>query len=226
MRSSVLLAAVIPLAGCGSQLGGPKQGEIWANVKDGLRYVYIPPGTFRMGCSPGDTDCRDEEKPAHNVKVSKGFWMGQTPVTVAAYRKYASVTERSIPSLSKGSDEDTVPMTNVSWDDSRDYCSWTGLRLPTEAEWEYAARAGTSGMRYGEPDEIAWHAGNSGGRPHPVAQKRPNAFLLNDLFGNVWQWTADWYKPFESDSMETDPKGAPGGEHRVMRGGCWFVDFS
>jgi formylglycine-generating enzyme required for sulfatase activity len=221
MRPSLLFVAVILLVGC-----GPRQGDIWANPKDGLRYVYIPSGTFRMGCSPGDTDCRDEEKPAHTVRISKGFWMGQTPVTVAAYRKYASVTGESMPNLSKGWDDDAVPMTSVSWTDTRGYCAWEGLRLPTEAEWEYASRAGVTGVRYGELDEIAWHSGNSVGHPSPVAQKRANAFMLYDMLGNVWQWTADWYKPYEGDSMETDPQGPPSGEDRVLRGGCWFVDSS
>ena len=178
-----------------------------------------------MGCSPGDADCRDDEKPAHKVKISKGFWMGQTPVTVAAYRKYVSATRQPMPDLDKGWDDDPLPMTWISWTESRDYCAWQGLRLPTEAEWEYAARAGTTGVRYGELDDIAWHNRNSEFHPHPVAQKRANAFLLFDMLGNVSQWTADWYgEKYYSQAAELDPQGPATGTERVSKGGQWGGD--
>jgi sulfatase modifying factor 1 len=223
MRLRFLLAGWVLVANC----AGPsvRQGDIWANPKDGLRYVYVPPGTFRMGCSPGDTHCVEDERPTHNVRISKGFWMGQTPVTVAAYRKAASVNGVSMPELDKGWDDDAVPMTSVSWADSRGYCAWAGLRLPTEAEWEYAARAGITGVRYGELNEIAWHIGNSGGHPRPVARKRANAFLLYDMLGNVSQWTADWYgEKYYSQGAELDPQGPTTGTDRVLRGGRWAGD--
>ena len=178
-----------------------------------------------MGCSPGDTSCRDDERPAHYVKISNGFWMGQTPVTVAAYRKYVSAAKQPMPDLDKGWDDDPLPMTWVSWTESRDYCTWAGLRLPTEAEWEYAARAGNTGVRYGELDDIAWHSGNSDGHPHPVAQKRANAFLLSDMLGNVSQWTADWYGEIHhSQGPELDPQGPSTGTNRVLKGGQWNGD--
>ena len=239
---------------------GPVKGDVKVNPKDGLRYVFIPHGTFRMGCSAGDGDCHDDEKPSHDVRISKGFWMGQTDVTVEAYKKYVRESGKSMPDepvarekkLNPNWSNDTVPMTMVSWTDSRDYCDWAGLRLPTEAEWEYAARGGSSSARYGELDEIAWWGGNSGdktfdadgiiksdssnyfkkliengGRPRGVAQKRANAFKLYDMLGNVWQWTADWYKtPYAGDMLETDPQGPPGGERRVLRGGSWVVNSS
>ena len=179
---------------------------------------------FRMGCSPGDGDCGESEKPAHEVRISKGFWMGQTAVTVGAYKRFVVDTGRSMPKLWSGDwNNEPLPMTRVSWTDARDYADWAGLRLPTEAEWEYAARAGTTGARYGELDDIGWHTDNSGGKPREVAQKRPNEFKLYDMLGNVLEWTADWYsKKYESEGVAIDPKGPPDGEHRVLRGGSWI----
>ena len=121
--------------------------------KDGLPYVYVPAGTFRMGCAhPTDEPCRDQEKPAHDVRISKGFWMGQTEVTVAAYKRYVQAAGKAMPAepeifgrkLNPQWSLESLPMTDVDWNDARDYCEGNGLRLPTEAEWEYAARAGIS----------------------------------------------------------------------------------
>jgi formylglycine-generating enzyme required for sulfatase activity len=95
-----------------------------------------------------------------------------------------------------------------------------GFRLPTEAEWEYAARAGSTGPTYGDIEQVAWHEDNSGHRTHPVGQAQPNAFGLYDMLGNVWEWTWDWYAPYP-DRPATDPTGPPTGEERVLRGGSW-----
>src|SRR4029079_17468029 len=105
--------------------------------KDGLKYVWIPKGTYQMGCSPGDDECMDREKPPHTVTISQGFWIGQTEVTQEAYRLVKGVN----PSSFKGPNR---PVDNLSWEDARSYCEAVGFRLPTEAEWEYAARAGTA----------------------------------------------------------------------------------
>ena len=222
------------------------------NARDGLRYAYVPAGTFRMGCATdADGPCQDHEKPAHEVQILKGFWMGQTEVTVEAYKRYARATGKPMPeepklngrSLNPQWSFETVPMTMVDWNDARGYCEWAGLRLPTEAEWEYAARGGTTGARYGVLDDVAWYGNNSGNswmdaaakdggnyvnrltangtRPRPVGQKRANAYKLNDMLGNVWEWTADWYGPYKGESGEMDPQGPGGGEYRVLRGGSW-----
>ncbi len=196
--------------------------EVRTNPKDGLRYVRIPAGTFRMGCSPGDdTNCQDNEKPVREVRISKAFWMGQTAVTVGAYRRFAAATGKAMPSLTHSGD--SLPMTAVNWAEAQGYCEWAGMRLPTEAEWEYAARAGTTGARYAELENVAWYRDNSDHKPHPVGQKTPNGFKLYDMLGNVWEWTADWYEgTYTGSSPVIDPTGPSTGERRVLRGGSWY----
>jgi formylglycine-generating enzyme len=157
------------------------------NPKDGLAYVWIAPGKFQMGCSAGDRDCFAWEKPRRPVTIEKGFWIGQTEVTQQAY---LHVTGKN-PSRYRGARR---PVDQVSWFDARHYCQAVGMRLPTEPEWEYAARGGVAAARYGPLDEVAWHDGNSGDRTHEVGQKRPNANGLYDTLGNVWEWVEDSYE--------------------------------
>jgi len=182
---------------------GPKVGDFKVNPRDGLKYMWIPPGTFMMGCSPGDNQCYADEEPAHEVTISRAFWLGQTDVTQAAFQRVMN----SNPSAFKG---DNLPVEQVTWDEAQGYCQKIGGRLPTEAEWEYAARAGSPAARYGNLDDIAWYSGNSGGKTHEVGQKQANAFGLFDMLGNVWQWTADWY-----DAGHT---------MRALRGGSWLYN--
>ena len=178
----------------------PKVVDPWSNPKDGLTYVWIPAGSFMMGCSPGDNLCIDDGPPAHQVMIEGGFRIGQTEVTQAAYRQ---VTGKPHTSHFKG---DNLPVENVSWDDAKDYCEAAGGRLPTESEWEYAARAGTTGPRCGDLNAVAWNANNSGNRTHEVKRKMPNKWGLYDMLGNVAEWTADNYD----------------GNTKVIRGGAWF----
>ena len=189
----------------------------WINPKDGLEYVRIAPGTFMMGCSPGDSECSGDEKPAHSVTLTKGFRMGATPVTQEAYQRVM----RTNPSNFKGA---KLPVETVNWTEAQNYCSAVGMRLPTEAEWEYAARAGTAGARYGNLDAIAWYDKNSDSKTHEVAQKQPNAWGLYDMLGNVWQWTGDWYADKYQGGNETDPKGPASGQYRALRGGSWYFE--
>ena len=176
------------------------------NSKDGLTYVWIPPGKFQMGCSPGDAACDDNERPVHEVTIVRGFWLGQTPVTQQAY-------QRVVGKNPSGHAGPNLPVEYVDWSEAQAYCVAIGGRLPTEAEWEYAARAGSTGARYGNLDEIAWYAANSGGQSHEVAQKPANAFGLYDMLGNVWQWVADWFGPY--------PSVAAAGQLKENRGGSW-----
>jgi formylglycine-generating enzyme required for sulfatase activity len=185
------------------------------------KYVLIRAGTFFMGCSLGDTECYPEEKPTHKVTLSRDFYMGTTEVTVRAYRQFAQKTNRYMPQTSSQTEDD--PVVNVSWEEASEYCKWdTGGRLPTEAQWEYAARAGSSAARYGDLDAIAWYDRNSGGRPHAVGQKSPNGFGLYDMLGNVWEWCSDWYdEKYYEKSPPQDPQGLPTGIYRSLRGGSW-----
>jgi TonB family protein len=172
------------------------------NATDGQRYVWIPPGAFTMGCSQGDTECDNGEKPPRAERIAGGFWLGQTEVTQAAYLRVTGGN----PSTHKG---DQLPVETLAWNHAVNYCKAIGGRLPTEAEWEYAARAGVGWARYGSLDAVAWFSGNSGGITHPVALKQPNAFGLYDMLGNVWEWVED--------------SGA-GAATRILRGGASLVD--
>ncbi|MBI4874297.1 MAG: SUMF1/EgtB/PvdO family nonheme iron enzyme [Acidobacteria bacterium] len=213
--------------------GAPEAGAVKTNPDDGQSYVWMPPGEFQMGCSPGDKQCSDDEKPARTIKITRGFWLGQTPVTVGAFRRFAENTGISMPGepatgqrkLNPQWSDLEQPLVAVTWTVAKAYCeSWARGRLPTEAEWEYAARAGSAGARYGELDAIAWYDGNSGERIHQVKQKQPNAWGLYDMLGNVWEWVSDWYEEnYYKDlpSPVADPMGPPAGTYRVMRGGSW-----
>lgn len=161
-------------------------GPVRQNARDGLMYVWIPQGKFMMGCSPGDAECGDDEKPAREVTISRGFWMGQTEVTQTAYQQVMGAN----PSYFKGAQR---PVEFVSWEEAGAYCGKVGLRLPTEAEWEYAARAGNPNTRYGELGTVAWYDDNTGRQTHDVKQKQANHWGLYDMLGNVWEWTADLY---------------------------------
>ncbi len=218
-----LIAAI---RAAGEMVVAPQPGKVQTNSKDGLRYIWIPPGAFMMGCSPTDNECESDERPAHGVTISKGFWMGQTEVTVGAYKRFAQNTGRNMPvapPFNTGWQNEAMPMLHDEWNDAKAYCQWAGGRLPTEAEWEYAARAGSADARYGPIDDVAWHGGNSGGRPHEAGQLRPNSFGLIDMLGNIWEWVSDWYGPrYFDNSPERDPQGPTSGENRILRGGSWF----
>ena len=187
-----------------------------------MQFATIPAGSFMMGCSPGDAGCYAEEKPVHRVTITQPFEMSKFQLTQQDYEAVMNTN----PSNFKGSN---LPVENVSWDDAQRFCEAVNgkrdgyrYRLPTEAEWEYAARAGDPSSRYGPLLQIAWFRDNSGGTTHPVGEKQPNAFGLYDMLGNVWEWVQDWYGiTYYSHKPDSDPKGPESGEYRVSRGGSW-----
>ena len=190
----------------------------------GMEFLWIPQGAFVMG-SPEDEEGRNDDEVQHAVRISQGFWMGKYEVTQGEWE--AVMGENPSDFKECGS---RCPVDSVSWEDVQEFTqklnereSGSGYRyrLPSEAEWEYAARAGTTGARYGELEEIAWYEANSGEEPHPVGMKRANAWGLHDMLGSVWEWTADWYETYPTGSV-TDPEGPSTGSNRVARGGSWY----
>ena len=189
-----------------------------------MELKWIPSGEFMMGSGEYPS-----EGPLHRVRISKGFWMGKYEVTQSQWEQ---VTGNN-PSQVKGAD---LPIDRVRWTDCQEFigklqgqCPNKGLtfRLPTEAEWEYACRAGTTTRFYtgdaeADLDRAGWYAKNSGGKPHPVGGKIPNSWGLYDMHGNTWEWCQDWYGPYPPGAV-TDPKGPSKGYLRVARGGQWFI---
>ncbi|MEI9813938.1 MAG: formylglycine-generating enzyme family protein [Acidobacteriota bacterium] len=176
----------------------PAGAKIRRDPKDGLTYIWVAPGTFALGCPPDDPDCYSWEATPHAVSIRNGFWIGQTEVTQTAYQTVTNVN----PSRDRAPG---LPVNGVSWYAARSFCASTGKRLPTEDEWEFAARALNPAPIYGPVDTVAWYLGNSLNAPHPVSLKAANKLGLHDMLGNLWEWTEDAYTPI------------PG--MRILRGG-------
>jgi formylglycine-generating enzyme required for sulfatase activity len=188
-------------------------------------FIKIPAGEFDMGCSPDNGECdgaNANERPRHHVRISKGFEIGKYEVTQAMWESVMG----SNPSHFEGADR---PVDKVGWEDTQKFLRRLNARndgyryrLPTEAEWEYAARAGSTTAHYGSLDRIAWYRGNSNRQTHPVGQKQPNAWGLYDVEGNVWEWVQDFYiEKYYSISPLVDPQGPALGLGRVIRGGSF-----
>ena len=181
-----------------------------------MEFVKIAPGEFMMGCSPGDAQCNSDENPRHRVQITKGFEIGKYEVTQAQW----VALMQSNPSSGKG---DTRPVETVNKIEAQEFAAKLNAvndgyryRLPTEAEWEYAARAGADSPNSGPLGDVAWHAANSEDETHPVGQKKPNTWGLYDMQGNVREWVSDFYSAaYYSISPSVDPTGpqpcAPGG---------------
>lgn len=217
----------------------------------GMKFVGIPAGSFYMGsCKPGmvcssgssDSDAKDNETPQHKVRISKGFQMGMYEVTLGQFKQFIAGASRSdllnddFRRYNNHGDQDAV--TKVSWNDAQAFIHWLNkkersyhYRLPTEAEWEYAARAGRQTVyswgnsknvagRYAWYDENAYNVGAK--YTHAVGVKQPNAWGLYDMHGNAWEWVEDWYDArYYRNSPVTDPAGPRSGQYRVNRGGSW-----
>ena len=203
------------------------------NVQAG--FAWIKPGIFSMGSPQSEVDRDNIEGPQTRVTITRGFWMGIHEVT---QKEFSSVMG-SNPSQFKG---DLLPVEQVIWYDATNYCAkltvkgrhagqlpmGSVFRLPTEAEWEYACRAGTK-TRFSQGDDpgyvnlgkFAWYRANSGNQTHSVGQKLPNEWGLYDMYGNVYEWCSSWYGVYPGGSV-VDPKGPPSGAYRAMRGGSWL----
>ncbi len=229
---------IASLQSCGKpDISSPKDIELSAD-DGGMAFVTIPAGTFTMGSPDSEVGRFESEGPQHQVTISKNFEMQTTEVTqsqwVAVMRSNPSFFTKSencpgeFTQLNGISICPNSPVEQVSWDDVRAFISKLNrhangyrYRLPTEAEWEYAARAGTAGPYAGDLEAISWNSSNSGQMTHPVSTKLASTWGLYDMYGNVWEWTADWFGEYSSSEV-TDPKGASSGDRRVFRGGGWI----
>jgi serine/threonine protein kinase len=211
----------------------------------GMEFAVIPAGTYKIGCTAGQSDCDDYEKPAHNVKLTRSFSMMTTEVTQGQYR---AVTGENPSQFSQCGEN--CPVEKVNWYDAAKFANalskseglsacyringenvklsngldCEGYRLPTEAEWEVAARGGADTLYAGSDDlrSVGWYISNSGGNTHPVGQKHANGYGLYDMSGNVREWTWDRYdSDYYTSSTMTDPQGPSNGSNRVARGGSW-----
>jgi formylglycine-generating enzyme required for sulfatase activity len=190
--------------------------QVRENPKDGLKYAWIWEGTFIMGCRPGDNVPGEE---SHQVTISRGFWIGQTPVTGGAFQRFLGATGRQKPVYAYWGTEH-MPVEHVSWDVAQAFCGWMGGRLPTEAEWEYAAKAGDRGGWWA--GDLIDCYGNCKDPAHEVAKYPANAFGLYDTLDNVWEWVNDWYDPnYYRRSPSQDPEGPESGTEHAVRG--WSI---
>ena len=216
MRAIALLIGLLPIT-------------TTSRSQDFPQMVVVTGGTFLMGDEEGDAD----ERPAHLVSV-KTFYIATTETTVSQWQVFCRETHREMPEAPWFGLKPNHPIVNVSWDDAVAYCRWLKERtgksyhLPTEAEWEFAAKGGSKGKKqlYSgslTPDSVAWYGGKSNGTM-PVATKSPNALGIFDLTGNVWEWCSDWYDATYYAKREKDnPHGPPSGRFHTLRGGAWDI---
>lgn len=193
-----------------------------------LEMVYVKAGTFVMGASEEDGEAGSAEKPAHEVTLTKDYYISRYEVTQGLWKAVMGKN----PSLFMHGDD--YPVEQVSWTDAQEFCRklsrMTGRKyvLPTEAQWEFAARGGvkSKGFKYSGSnvlDEVAWYLDNSKYETHPVGQKQPNELGIYDMSGNVWEWCQDQYNAYGGEP-QTDPLGVADIDSRVLRGGSWGSD--
>jgi formylglycine-generating enzyme required for sulfatase activity len=247
MRRLIGMMIVLVLTSVVASAQATKTAATARNEKDGAEMVWVPAGEFTMGGD--DPWAGSDEKPMHKVRISKGFWLYRTEVTNAQYRKFVNATGHAPPDGAgningdyKGSvkfwqhpryNAPDQPVVGVNWDDAQAYCKWAGVRLPTEAEWEYAAR-GTDGRKYpwgnGKPDatRAVFDRPDKTASPSKVGSLPAGASWCGafDLAGNVWEWCADVYSDtYYRSSPPVDPVGPSGDGARVIRGGMWYSSW-
>jgi len=221
---------------CAAKLKPGNYTETAKSLK--MEMIYVPGGTYTMGCSSEqDNDCRDNEMPVHRVTVG-GFYIGKYEVTQAQWKAIMGTTVRQQQAKAEAnsivSEGDNYPMCYVSWNEVREFIrklnaqSSRQYRLPTEAEWEYAARGGNRSRDYkysgsNNADNVAWNGDNSDNKSHIVGTKSPNELGIYDMSGNIAEWCSDWYGSYFGNS-QTNPKGSASGTGRVGRGGSWGDD--
>ncbi len=217
----------------------PKPGERFTVQGLDLTMVPIAPGTLMMGSPTSERD-RDGNETPHRVTLTRAYWLGSTEVTQGQWEALMGSTVREQrakvpPDWQMSGEGDNHPIYYVSWEEAMEFCRKFTQReraagrlpegyaytLPTEAQWEFACRAGTTGAYAGELDAMGWYDANSNSTTHPVGQKRANGWGLYDMHGNVWEWCLDWYGGYPSGSV-IDPAGVNSGSDRVRRGGCWY----
>ena len=184
--------------------------------------VQVEGGSFVMG----STEFLDE-KPVRKVEL-KSFLIDKFPVTVKQFREFCNSNGRRIPPIPEWGWADDHPVVNISWQDASDYAKWAGKRLPTEAEWEFAARGGIKSKNYkfagsNELNQVAWYSANSEMKTNPIGTKLPNELGIFDMCGNVLEWCSDWYSPYDPSEIK-NPSGSNRGNFKVMRGGSWNVN--
>jgi len=204
----------------------------------GLGWVRVPAGTFLMGCVEDDPVCLDNERPRHEVTLLAPFDLMAAEVTVGQYNHFVIETGHRLPSEPGYRQTDEHPVVLLSWDDATAFCTWVGARLPTEAEWEHAARGGRAGLVYAWGSEASRDRANYGAdqccagategadtwlNTAPVRSFPPNDFGLYDMAGNVWEWVWGWFDDnYYGSSPAVDPPGAAMGYARIARGGSWL----
>ena len=218
------------------QAGNRPRETITVDLGGGVKmeFMSMPAGRFMMGAAPGEDGAYADESPQHAVIIDKDVWLGKYEVTQAQWQRVMGNNPSTFQEAGP-----SAPVDSVTWDDcivffeklnallaaNTNGPALKGFRLPTEAEWEYACRAGTTtrfsgGGNDGEVTDFAWCAANSENTTHPAGQKKPNAWEFYDMQGNVWEWCSDWYGAYTENS-EKNPTGQPHGASRVLRGGSW-----
>lgn len=226
MRKLIIVLALAAILGGGC---GPKETIVLdiPGTTAQIMMRLIPAGTYTMGSPDWEVDRSSNEGPDHIVHISNPFYIGIYEVTQDQWDKVMGNNPSEFPAAAS-------PVESVSWNDCQDFISELNtmnigtFRLPTEAEWEYACRAGSSTRYYfgddpgySEIGDYAWYDGNSSDTTHAVGQKEPNAWGLYDMHGNVWEWCSDWYDAYDS-AQQIDPEGPSSGSNRVFRGGAWY----
>ncbi|HOW13451.1 formylglycine-generating enzyme family protein [Methanosarcina sp.] len=204
--------------------------ETFISSSTGIEFLLIPAGEFIMGSSPEEKDRSDCESPVHRVTIKNPFYMGKTPVTQRQWKKIMGTSPANF------SDE-SLPVEKVSWEEVQEFIqklntreNTSKYRLPSEAEWEYACRAGTQSRYFFGDDEsklgdYAWYVRNAGRKTHPVGKKKPNPWGLYDMHGNVWEWVQDrWHDNYNGSPSDGSAWEDGNSSNRVSRGGSWYCD--